>query len=456
MKKTSCKKILLVEDDELFRKTIKACLEEKYDVAVAESAEAALNLLSDLIPDLILLDLNLPKMNGADFLKKIKPKYPSLPVIMLTAIDSIPKIVETIKLGAYDYLTKPVDESRLNLTIARALEAEQIRRELEQRRNLQVDLNRDYKLLGESDSLKKTRAEIAVVAKTDSTVLIQGETGTGKELVAREIHANSLRAEGPFVPINCGAIPKDLIESEMFGQKKGAFTGAQNEPGKFRLAEGGTLLLDEISELPLKAQTKLLRALQEKEFYPVGSTELVKVDVRVLASTNKDLQQMVEKGRFRSDLFYRLNVYTIIIPPLRERPDDIITLANHFIQKNNIKFGKNIRKFSTEAKNMMLNHPWKGNVRELENLIERIALFAESEVIEPDALNFIPSATSDSPAPSSVQIPEKGLDFELESLEKKIIEKALEMCKWNKTEAAKLLKLSRPAFEYRLEKHRLN
>lgn len=455
MNKNSRKKILLIEDDELFSNVTKSCLEDKYDVEISKSAEEALKLLAEATPELILLDINLPYMDGIEFLKKIKPSHPDLPIIMLTAIDSIPKVVETVKLGAYDYLTKPLDEERLLLTIDRTLETSEIKRELEQHRNLQFDINKNYKLLGNSPSLNKIRTEILVLGKSDSTVLIQGETGTGKELVAREIHACSPRAIGPFVAINCGAIPKDLIESELYGHKKGAFTGAQKEIGKFRLADRGTLLLDEISELSLKAQTKLLRVLEEKEFYPVGSTELIKVDVRVLASTNKDLTEMVRKGTFREDLYYRLNVFTIVIPPLRERPEDIITLAHHFIKQNNVKFAKNIQEISPEAEKVLLKHPWKGNVRELENLIERIALFAEGPVIEKEHLDFIgPSSLPDSTP--AARLPERGLDPELEKVEKKLIVRALELAKWNKTEAAKLLKLSRPAFEYRLEKHQLN
>jgi DNA-binding NtrC family response regulator len=453
MKNDNRKQILFIEDDELYREAISDYLIEKFEVLSCESAEQGMRLLTKQQPELVLLDISLPGMQGLEFLKKVKSSRPQLPVIMLTAHESVPKVVESMKLGAYDYLTKPIDADNLLFTVKRALETSDIRRELEQRRNLQLVSNKEYKLVGSSSALNKVRREIEIVGTSDSTVLIQGETGTGKELVARAIHACSTRASNPFVAINCGAIPKELMESELFGHKKGAFTGAQRDTiGKFQLADRGTLLLDEVSEMSQEAQTKLLRVLEEQEFYLVGSSDLVKVDVRVIASTNRNLRESVEKGLFREDLFFRLNTYILNIPPLRERPTDIIDLTNYFMSENNIKFDKHFKEISSEAEAALLSHPWKGNVRELRNVIERMILFEEGPVVKKGHLHFI---TNNSPLEkkpgNDFDLPLGGVD--LEEIEKKLMLQALERTKWNKTKAAKLLNLSPPTFYYRLEKY---
>lgn len=464
MKENNGRSILLVEDDELFCEAMLDFLSDAFDVLSAETAEKAIKLMTTNPPDLVLLDINLPDMHGIDLLKKIKVLRPELPIIMLTASESIPEVVESIKRGAYDYLTKPVDTDTFIMTLERALEASEIRQELEQRRNLQLATNKEYKLIGNSPALNRIRREITIVGKTNSTVLIQGETGTGKELVARALHDCSPRASNPFVAINCGAIPKELMESELFGHKKGAFTGAQKSSiGKFQLAHRGTLLLDEISEMSEDAQIKLLRVLEEREFYPVGSTELTKVDVRVIASTNRHLKEMAEKGTFRGDLFFRLNVCTLNLPPLRERHDDILDLGNHFLEENNIKFGKSFREISPGARDILLQYPWKGNVRELRNVIERIMLFENGSVVEAEHLDFLSATTPAKPSKQDsvngaarldghlYSLPEDGVD--LEKLEKQLMLQALERAKWNRTKAAKLLNLSSPTFYYRMEKY---
>lgn len=460
MKKLSHKSILLVEDDELFQRSIRNFLEARYEVSIAKSAEIALALLAERVPDLVLLDITLPGMDGMEMLKKIKTSWSDLPVIMLTAMERISTVVEAIKLGAFHYLTKPIRVEELFTTIERGLESSEIKRELEQRRKLQLISNQAYRLTGTSPALSKIRKEIKIVGKTDSTVLIQGETGTGKELVAREIHACSSRASGPFVAVNCGAIPKDLMESEFFGHKKGAFSGAHtDEIGKFQLAHHGTILLDEIGELPPDAQVKLLRVLEGQEFYPVGSNKLIKVDVRVIASTNRNLKEMVEQKLFREDLFFRLNVYPIYLPPLRERPQDIMSLAEYFIEQFNVKFGKNFKEISPSAREVLLKHPWKGNVREIRNLIERIILSEEDTIIKKEHLSFIESSPhKDEVTPPLVseaafRLPEGGID--LEEVEKSLMLQALKLAKGNKTKAARLLNLSPPTFYYRLEKYHL-
>lgn len=455
MKKNLRKNILLVEDDELFREAINNFLAEKYEVTFAESAEHAQAILATTVPDLILLDITLPGRGGIDLLRDIKISWPDLPVIMLTAIGRIPKVVESIKLGAYDYLTKPPDAEELLLRIRQALESSEMRRELEQRRKLQLAKNVEYRILGTSAGIDKVREEILIVGKEDATVLLEGETGTGKELVARALHAASPRASGPFVAINCGAIPKELMESEMFGHQRGAFTGAQKDQlGKFQLAHHGTLLLDEISELSAEAQSKLLRAVEAQEFYPVGSAEMVRVDVRIIAATNRNLREMVERKLFREDLFFRLNVYVMALPPLRERQKDILVLAEHFIAYFNQKFGKNFQTFSPEAKAILLEHSWPGNVRELRNLIERITLYEKGTVITKEHLRFLAPAAPVTSAEISLQLPDNGID--LEEMEKSLMLQALRKAKWNKAKAAKLLHLSAPTFYYRLEKYGLN
>ena len=446
------KRLLLVEDDELFSQALVDYLSPRYSVRSAEDAPMAWDLIGQEIPELILLDITLPGSDGVSLLKSLKEKMQNIPVIMLTAMDRIQTVVECMKQGAADYLTKPIISEELLASVERVLESVDMKRELDQRRELQLVTNREYRLVGDSPELQKVRREIQVVSRSDSPVLVIGETGTGKELAAREIHTYSSRASGPFVALNCGAIPKDLFETEFFGYRKGAFTGAQSgEIGKFLLANNGTLLLDEVGELPLDAQTKLLRALDEQEFYPVGSTELVRVNVRVVASTNRSLEPLVRERLFREDLYFRLNVYTINMPPLRQRQGDILVLAAHFMNHFNTKFGKNFAKISAPAREVLLSHPWKGNVRELRNVIERVVLSEDGPVIEKKHLVGMTAFPPQEAPASQVTLPEEGVD--LEELEKSLIRQALELAHGNKTRAARLLNMSPPTFYYRLEKY---
>lgn len=448
------KHLLLVEDDELFSQALVDYLSPRYSVQPAPNATKAWDVLNREIPDLILLDITLPGTDGITFLKSLKERIRELPVIMLTAMDRIQTVVECMKQGAVDYLTKPIISEELLASVERALESVEMKRELDQRRELQLMTNREYRLIGDSVELQRVQREIQVVGRSDSPVLVTGETGTGKELAAREIHACSSRASGPFVALNCGAIPKDLFETEFFGYKRGAFTGAQaGEIGKFQLANRGTLLLDEVGELPLDAQTKLLRALDEQEFYPVGSTELVRVDVRVIASTNRSLEQLVQDRLFREDLYFRLNVYTIHMPSLRQRPGDILVLTAYFMSHFNTKFGKDFRKISASAREVLLHHAWKGNVRELRNLIERVVLSSDGPGIDKEHLAGMISFPAPGSPSAFVHLSEEGID--LEELEKNLIRQALEMAHGNKTKAARLLRLSPPTFYYRLEKYGL-
>jgi DNA-binding NtrC family response regulator len=452
VKKAQKLKILIVEDDKHFQLSLKNILAEKYEIVLSSTSEQALNLLEKDSFGLVLLDIRLPQMNGMEFLKKIKAFDPELPVIMLTAVSKVSTVVEAVKLGAYDYLTKPMSAKELHITVERALDDADTKRKLDQRERLQIEQNKGYRLIGSSSALDKIREKIKTAGKSDATVLVHGETGTGKEVVSRLIHANSNRASQPFVAVNCGAIPKELIESEFFGYRKGAFTGAKrNEIGKFQLANHGTLLLDEIGDLSLEAQTKLLRVLEEEEFYPVGSTKLFRIDVRVIVSTNRDLRQMVEKNLFRKDLYFRLNIYSIFIPPLRDRPEDILPIANYFINQFNQKYDKSFSRIEDEAVHALKNHSWNGNIRELRNIIEHVILSHQGKVIKKKHLNFIQPISPQLISEDTFRLPDDGID--MEDLEKNLMKQALSQTNGNKAQAARLLSLSVPTFHYRLKKY---
>ncbi len=448
------KSILIVEDDELFREAIQDTLEQKYTLQMAESAEEALTVLSESSYDLVIVDINLPGKNGIELLAGIKTRWSMLPVIMITAYDSIPQVVDSIKKGASDYLVKPINAQELLLSLERALESYELQIELEHRRKLQSFSDKSIIIIGSSQDTKKLKTEAARVAKTDATILLEGETGTGKELIAQLIHADSPRSQRPCVVLNCGAIPENLVESEIFGHVKGAFTGAfQDSMGKFELAHRGTLILDEIGELPMGAQVKLLRILEEEEFYRVGGSRLIKVDVRVIASTNGNLKELAQEGKFRQDLLFRLNVYRIVISPLRHRQEDIIELAEFFIEKFARKSGRDVPTLTSAAQELLLNHNWHGNVRELRNVVERVVLFSKEKTIEKEHLGFIESTAPSRFSAEAVQLPSSGID--LEEVEKSLLLQALKLAKYNKSKAAKLLHLTPPTFYYRLEKYDL-
>ena len=460
MPRASRKKVLILDDDALFARSMKRVLDQKYEVTTVIKIAEAMEVLAKDPPDVILLDMMLKGENGLDFLEGTKDRASEFAIIALTAVDRLENVVRAMRAGASNYLTKPVGFDELILAIENALEQSAMRGEVKRRRDLQVESNRSRTILGTSAEIEQVRREIATVGPTDATVLITGETGTGKELVARGVHAGSPRASGPFVAVNCGAIPRDLFEAEFFGYRKGAFTGAQgNSSGKLRLAHGGTLLLDEIGELPLEAQVKFLRALEEQEFYPVGSSELVRVDTRVLAATHRDLQEMVDEGEFREDLFFRLNVFQITIPPLRERCEDVIVLAELFVEEMARKFRKNVSGLSEGARKLLQGYPWKGNVRELRNVVERVVLTGDEGEITEDYLGMLlgrrraPPSSSAAAAAGSLQLPAGGLD--LDELEKSLLQQALDQTRGNKSKAARLLNMSNATFYYRADKHGL-
>jgi len=447
---------ILVADDELAPRSILDNLltREGYEVVAVEDGEAALAQLNEHHFDLLITDLQMPKVDGLELLREVQRAGGSTLCMVLTGHASIESAIEAMRTGAFDYLTKPFKGDGLRLQVQRALEYGKLQRE---NRNLRRQVRDKYKfanLVGDSPQMQRIYRIIGKVADSDATVLIEGESGTGKELLARAIHFNSGRAHRPLVPINCGAIPKDLLESELFGHVKGAFTGATtSRAGRFELADGGTLFLDEIGEMSPDLQVKILRVLQEQEFERVGGTKTQKVDVRVVAATNKELEEEVEAGRFREDLYYRLNVIPITVPPLRQRTGDIPLLIHHFLALQNERRSTD-DSLSDEAVEILCGYPYPGNVRELENLVERLVVLAEGPVIGVDDLPAKIRATPPHAGGIPLTIPAEGLVLKevLEELEHHIIDQALERSDGVKSKAAKLLGLNRTTLVEKLRK----
>jgi len=446
------RKILIVDDEVSVRDSLRMIFKKDYQVIMAGSAEEAIIKVKSEEPDLIFLDIIMPEKDGMQALKEIRGMHPQIPVIMLTATKTLKTAVEAMKLGAYDYITKPFDVEELKLIAQKALESRDLRRE---NRRLQGEVEERYhfdNIIGKSKGMRDIYATIRQIAEKNSTVLIHGESGTGKELVARAIHYNSHRKNKPFVAVNCAAIPETLIESELFGHEKGAFTDAQTRRiGHFELADQGTLFLDEVSELILPTQAKILRALQERDFVRVGGGKTISVDVRLITATNKNLEEMMARGAFRSDLFYRINVVPLTIPPLRKRKEDILLLAKHFLDKH---AGVGKKKISPEAMDILIAYDWPGNVRELENIIERIVVLTTSDTITPD--DVPPSLKTE----SRVELIKLGVldgrisfeDAERE-FERDIIIEALKKSNFVQTRAADLLGISRRILKYKMDKY---
>ncbi|MCH9647196.1 MAG: sigma-54 dependent transcriptional regulator [Deltaproteobacteria bacterium] len=448
--------VLLVEDEEMLRQLMCLSLGDRFNVQAASSAEQALQILDrGSLPDLILLDLMLPRMDGMTLLAHLRQKLPLVPVIILTGDGNVSKIVEAVRNGASDYLVKPVEPEVLLLAIERSLENREIKRELHQRRELQLISNEKYRLIGNSPAIERIRKDIAKIGPTDATVLIEGDTGTGKELIARGLHAASSRTDQAFIALNCGAIPAELAESELFGHKAGSFTGSRRDvAGKFQLADKGTLLLDEVGELSQTAQVSLLRVLEEREYYPVGGQELVTANARIIASTNRDLKTMVKEGRFREDLYFRLNVFKFYAPPLRQRPEDIQPLAEHFLDRFNDKLKKRFQGLSPQAAKVLMEHPWRGNIRELRNLLERVVISEDDTLVRQEHLYFIdPAPVPTNLVSEEIVLPVDGIN--LGQLERHLILQALARADGNRVQAARLLGLSPPTLYYRLKKYDL-
>lgn len=445
--------ILVVEDDDSLRCVTHELLRKcGYETAVAADVPEALAVLEKQPIDFVLTDLNLPGMSGLDLLNRVRIDYPDTSVVIITAYGTIETAVAAIKAGAYDYITKPVHPDELRALVNRVMERHRLIDEVRLLRSTLDDKYGFQRVVGRSNALLEVLDSASRVAHTDATVLILGETGTGKELIARAIHLNSLRKDRPFVIINCGAIPAELLESELFGHVKGSFTGAVNhKKGKVEMADGGTIFLDEIGEMPLDLQVRLLRLLQEREIEKVGATSRIHVDVRIVAATHRNLETLVAEGKFREDLYYRLAVIPITVPPVRDREGDVADLVHHFFEHSKMRYGRPELQLAPSTLPYFLNYRWPGNVRELENLMERLVLLSRSEQVTPADLperlrQVVPSAEPHLAASS-------GGGTGLKTVERDLILQVMRQCNWNKSQAARQLDISRKTLLYRLRKY---
>ncbi len=428
--------VLIVDDEEGIRDSLSGVLEDEgYNVIAAESGEHALKIMQEQSPDLVILDVWLPEMDGLEALQKIKATRREIPVIMISGHGNIEVAVKATKIGAYDFLEKPLSLERILLSARRALERSALERE---NRDLKEDLNKRWRLIGESSAVKDLRAQIEMAAQSNSRVLITGESGSGKELVARLLHGIGIRADKPFVEVNCAAMPFELIESELFGHEKGSFTGAfEKKKGKFELADNGTLFLDEIGDMSLQTQAKVLRVIETQEFQRVGGSANIKVDVRIIAATNKNLKEEVRKGLFRDDLFFRLNVIPIVVPPLREHKEDIPALVEYFTGAVAGEYGQMPKKVTPEAMRSLQSYDWPGNIRELKNLIERLVIMTPSSTI--NAKDFLLAGKQE----GSDYFTYRSLKDAREAFEKDFILKKLEENNWNISRTAEILDIER-------------
>ena len=451
MRKT---KIMVVDDEHLIRWSLEQNLKKQgYDVCTAGTGEDALRLAREEQPDLVLLDYHLPGINGLEVLQRLKETDEEILVIMVTAQGGLETAVNTMRHGAYDYINKPFNLDEMAIVIRKALETSDLRREVVQLRSEHKKLG-PPKILGNSKHMKNVLEMMAKVAKSDaSTVLVQGESGTGKELVAKWIHYESARAEKPFVAINCAAVPATLLESELFGHEKGAFTDAKtSKKGLFELADGGTVFLDEVGDMEVGMQAKLLRFLEDRTFRRIGGAKEIPVDVRIISATNKDLLKAIEEKVFRNDLYYRLQVIPIFLPALRERRDDILVLAHHFIDVFTREFNKPTKGISNMAEKLLVDYDWPGNIRELKNVIERAIILGNDDnlLLENLPLEIVAKASQPGVSMATFKLPPEGID--IEEVERELIKQSLEITDWNQSKAAKKLNLGIDAFRYRMKK----
>jgi nitrogen regulation protein NR(I) len=453
------KKQVLVVDDEPNQRKVLSALLSGYDVMTAEDGEQGLQILKENHIDLVITDLKMPKVDGMTLLREALREDPDLPIVMITAHGTVETAVEALKIGAFDYLTKPFDKDDVRQIVAKALKTRQLAGE-EATRPAASDAR--FGIIGASPGILDIYSILERVADTPTTVLITGESGTGKELVARALHENGSRRDKPFIKVNCAAIPKELIESELFGYERGAFTGAvTSKPGRFELANGGTLFLDEIGEIPVEMQVKLLRALQESEFERVGGIKTIRVDVRLVAATNRDLKKLIASGNFREDLFYRLNVVPIRLPALRERSTDIPALVDHFLSKFNERLKKHVAGVEQDAMDVLAGYTWPGNIRELENVVERAVLFCDAGKLRANDLPpEVRGAPITVPPPTGADLDaalaaEGGLKehvkVAMSRLERELVSRALQQTGGNVTHAARLLKISRKGLQLKMK-----
>ncbi len=452
-------KILVVDDELSMQEFLAIMLKKEGCLPVCSgSGEDAVKKLSSQEFDAVITDLNLPNLDGIGVLREVRERQPGTPVIMITAYATAKTAIEALKVGAYDYVMKPFNVDELKNIVFNALEKKRLTSEnIHLRRQLQ-DADGLGGMIGVSEQMQQLFALIKKISRAQSSVLITGESGTGKELAARAIHQSSLRFDKPFVSVNCAAMPSELLESELFGHVKGSFTGAvANKKGLFETAHGGTLLLDEIGEMPVNMQAKLLRALQERSVRRIGGLDEIKVDVRLICTTNRDLEALVEDGGFREDLFYRINVIRLHLAPLRERPDDIPLLAEHFLTRISGEMGKSINSVSREGMRLLREHRWPGNIRELENVIERAVALESNEMVMPENLAAIAAAPTGPAPPVPGEIPEEGFVIEeyMRDIEKRFIIQALNQAGGNMTRAAALLGMSFRSFRYYVKKYEL-
>ncbi len=442
-------KILIVDDEKIVRESLFHWFEEdNYQVETAEDGETALQKYEKEKYDLLLVDMKMPGMSGLDLLSKIKEIDKDALIILITAFASVPTAITALKNGAFDYVTKPVDPDELAHLVNKALEQRALKIENTQLKENIDEIIKPDNLIGESFQMKKVYELVQSVASTDTTIIIRGESGTGKELVAKAVHINSSRKYFPIITVNCGALSESLLESELFGHEKGSFTGAQfKRKGKFEMADRGTIFLDEIGSISLKMQVELLRVIEKKQFNRVGGNELIKSDFRVITATNEPLEELVKAGKFREDLYYRLNVFTIVIPPLRERRDDIPLLVNFFIKKFSTAMNKKIKTVSKDALDFLMNHNWPGNVRELENAIERAMVVGKTNSISVDDLPFHLSSNN------------FALNSDVKSLsdmERKFILNTLNENGWNISKTAQILEIDRVTLYNKISKYNLS
>lgn len=448
-------KILVVDDEHLIRWSLEQNLKKQgYEVSTAGSGEDALRLLQEESPDLILLDIQLPGINGMEVLEKVKELEEDVIVVMVTALGVLETAVKAMRLGAYDYINKPFNLDELAIVIKKALETRELKREVAHLRAVQPKRFSIDSIIGTDSDLQHVLGMVRKIAQSDAgTVLIQGESGTGKELIAKALHYESGRADKPFMAINCAAVPETLLESELMGHEKGAFTDAKSQKkGLFEMAHGGTVFLDEIGDMPMAIQAKLLRVLEDRTFRRVGGVRDIHVDIRIVSATNRDLLQAIEEKIFRNDLYYRLQVIPIFLPPLRERRNDILVLARHFVEIFNREFAKNVKEISPAAEKILVEYDWPGNIRELRNVIERAVILEDDVVMEPEHLprELVSRVAPAGGSPLIFTLPAEGID--IEDVERELIRQALETSDSNQSKAAKKLNLGIDAFRYRMKK----